>query len=360
MQKVKYEYSNSALIGMIAHAQTYLSRYPEFSTESASCTATACTAVCKPLFSQLYDGQCFGASGQINSSAVCYPLGTSWTANCAACQPCGMVWWASAGSSGEGTVVPNAAPTFVSTTGVGAVAATDGVADKYVVPVTGLYDRVGTNSSEHKYDLWRSNAAADGRYAALSVRKGYDASSTIMSDIFQTLVSRDMTTKTARTMAFNQVQISYSSDSSGSLASRAILLVSFVNKKFVIKSREGTGYLIVAGSGGFDFSTGLWLEGAYMARVLGTGDGDSEQTVCVDSKTQLVKGIGTDATECQAIAGFFTDSASFDMGDYLGLNAQEKTDMAGYLAFFANDTALTAEQTPMSSDDQKHFADSVH
>ncbi len=176
-----------------------------------------------------------------------------------------------------------------------------------------------------------------------------------MNDIFQPFIVLSSDKKSARILAFSSVNVSTGSN-------RAFLIVNFENNRFMIKTGTGGGspsYSIMAGKGGFDFSTGLWREGFYYARVK-SSQSEDEWAACVDSKTQTVKGLTTaDSTDCALIKGFFESSPSFVAADFLELNDSERIDLAGYLAFFQDPNPLPATAIPQQMEDVKHIPDSV-
>ena len=130
---------------------------------------------------------------------------------------------------------------------------------------------------------------------------------------------------------------------------RAILLVNFETHRFMVKYRQNNGaFLTAAGRGGMDAS-GAWQPGAFSVRTDGTTAG-----LCADNATRLV----ADPSACAAEQASWSSAA--EAAAYLGLTAQETSDLDTFLQHFAAGPMvgdLAADAAPMGSADAVDIPD---
>lgn len=231
-----------------------------------------------------------------------------------------------------------------------------GAGDKYVVRFPAGYDRYAGSSGDGRHYFWNDSLARAKQKRFLAMMWYKMINSTQNGGGPQTYLSMDSAGTTPRVFALNQV-MSYTSSSREGF--RMVLLMNFETNRFVYKGGAwGTlgnydaGVMTLAGSGGFDFSSRSWKDGAYFARF------SNGTEYCIDSKRQAV--IATEMSqECNVVSGYFSNSTDFIVSEFLGLNETETEDLMPLLEILKTSATLTSDQTPQGTDDAKNIFDTV-
>lgn len=376
MGQAKYNYDLGSIIGNIAGAEEHIAGvYNAFqdpaertsaSTVPAACKSVPCSSICHTTFTSLISNSCVKSDHTLANTSVCTPLGSTFTDNdCESkCEAC-FSSWSETNQQDVGTPFSDPIAHLASTTGYENAPASGGDPSKFIIPVTGLYDAYEMetdNVNNARISIFHQHGAQDGHYAYVTFRKNAHLNGITMNDIFQVFVEMQSDLKTMHVMGFQVTNI-------GLEATRNILLINFEKNTFLLKfanlSISNTGeaytdpetYLVAAGTGGLDFATGLWREGAYFVKAKDRHF-DLVWSACVDNKTQTVKSLDiATATECASVKNLFQDNGIFNPADFLDLTETEKTDLAGFLAFFSDSQPLTKGLLPQSLDDVKHLPD---
>jgi hypothetical protein len=143
---------------------------------------------------------------------------------------------------------------------------------------------------------------------------------------------------TARNLAFNFAS------GNATRGSRVILVVSFATHRFVAKYLAGSpdypeAFLVAAGTGGVDRSTGDEYPGHYWASFTGN-DQATTTTACVDNAGQILE---ADDAPCAAAGVPIAWTSADEIAAYLELSAEDQAGMAPFLEKLA-----TADRLPSS------------
>lgn len=227
--------------------------------------------------------------------------------------------------------------------------------DKYVIDFGDLFDCVGQfNSYDEDYPDQTTyilySKSEDGRiFASLNSRKQHESEhwyTGIMSDIFQTYVSRDEDGK-IQILGFNEV--GFDEKGEDDYADRSVLLANVQEHKFAVKN----SHIVALGMGGYDFETGQWTEGYYMARVT---DGAEGFNFCIQNgDTSMI----VDSSNCVDIAGFFSEAGwtAERLYNWLDIGPEDQLNLAGFDKFFSDSSAVPLSEVPQNGVD--YFPDSI-
>lgn len=234
-------------------------------------------------------------------------------------------------------------------------AVTQGEPGKYLIEIPGIYNAYvedsGSNSGYKYLAYWPDTL--DGRLSAVFFPNKQQKNTSFA----QSHLTFEDDNETPRIYAINQV-MPYP-DNAGE-GFRMILIVNYKTDRFLFVSAStnsmGRYDALVAGQGGFDAETSTWKQGYYFARTF--FDSSSNWQGCVDSKTQTVVSLDVNASQCASVKGLFDSATAFDPAEFLQLNAQEKTDLVNFLAFF-DGQLIEAEQIPNEADVGRHIPDKL-
>jgi len=240
---------------------------------------------------------------------------------------------------------------FISTTTAEGVADSSGKPDTFIIPFSGLYNFLEVESGSSSTPMLYRNAKDKAKYVALILRKHNTGGSSnwSMSDIMQAYLTTYA--GEGKILAYNIASVNDITDSDASSLQRAILMVNFQTRQFIVKYRMSDTQLIAIGKAGRDKTTGELLDGYYYVKAYTGATLDFDG--CVDNKTQTM----VEESNCTNEKTLFDND--FDVTSYLGLTGAEPTDVSGFIDFLNNGTLLADKDTPTSVSDIKHFPDSV-
>ncbi len=131
---------------------------------------------------------------------------------------------------------------------------------------------------------------------------------------------------------------------------RSVLMVNFLERKFIAKYRSGDTEVMVIGQGGRDPESGNLLAGYYYAKTIYK---DNEFVGCVNNETQK-KVLDS---FCQKELGILADG--FSVKEYLNLDSIEAKDTLSFQQLLSHANYLTDDLVPLKGEDLKHFPDHI-
>ncbi len=230
---------------------------------------------------------------------------------------------------------------------------------KYVIDMLTSYDLHYTDFKTSRGYLLNSNAEEEGEYMILPWNLRDGKCKTCGASVYQSWMKLDKSKEKAKLFAINQFVASSEKQNYGF---RHILLINFETDHFLLKAgwnESGHNSKVIAGKGGFDFTTGTWKEGAYYTFIKDPGSGAPDLGYCVDSKSQLLLSYDVTHEKCSFVADFFENASSFDPATFLSLTEEEAKKLSPFLELFKNSDGLTADQIPKGKTDIPNLFDEV-
>jgi hypothetical protein len=239
-------------------------------------------------------------------------------------------------------------PTTVSAGSYAAADATNALADptRFVLDQFSLYTCRSSNVSDSNAETRVVSAVGDGSYqAALHTRFNYLSPG--QTDFFQVYVS--MQAGSPEVLAFNF-------SAATPHASRIVLLTNLTNHRFALKyyvplqgAMGAALYVVATGVGGYDLSTGNDNPGYY---VVSFSMWSGRTTLCVNNVGAVVQ---PDTTSCTASSVPTAWTSSDAIASYLGIPASDTGRIAAFLAMFADDAPLTANDAWQNPGDENLY-----
>jgi hypothetical protein len=242
----------------------------------------------------------------------------------------------------EGTVT---AASFVSNE-------TGGNGAKLVLDTFAQYQCKGRREFDGAYYAY-NKATDDQHYFMIRTRKNVMGGGFNNTDVMQMYLETtasdvlDDSSKYAF-LAFNSA--------SSSPGNRHLLLMNLQTHRFMVKTRSissgGQAWLVAAGTGGIDPATHQLRTGTYTA-IVDDGAGASH-TYCVNN-ADTSDANPTDCADSDTTAGAWSGKTA----SFLGMTAGQQSDLAAFLAHFADAQPLSAADLPDAANSTRDFPDDI-
>jgi hypothetical protein len=238
----------------------------------------------------------------------------------------------------------------VTVTSASYVSSDGGNGHRFVVGLDPLLGCGAHRSWNGAYKAYLYGTQSDRRVLVASRKHDLTSAGSDQTDLYEIYLGLSGA-GAAHVLAFNTVGINgiVPGGNPYDYAERALLLVNFETHRFMVKYRQNNGaFLTAAGRGGVD-SSGAWQPGAFSVRTDGVKEG-----LCADNATRLV----AEASACAPELATWSSTA--EAATYLGLTAQETSELDAFLLHFAAGPMvgdLPADAAPVGNADAKDIPD---